>query len=142
MDDPGFYDLVPGAIGTIHYKKNMIKHLSDEAKQQYVSKAANERMRAFMMNMTYGMNGNGPTDPTDAYMKARSDSWGELEDGDVGMKVENMTVQISQKESYDAILRMEAKDDFSGWLNPTLVNMIKEQFKPNTDEHNGTDDEQ
>lgn len=107
-------------------------HLSDEAKQQIVSKAANERMRAFLMNMTYGMNGSGPVDPTDAYIKARKDSWGELEDGEVGMKVENMTVQIGQKESYEAICKIESKDDFGGWLNPSLINMIKQQYKNNT----------
>jgi len=82
-----------------------------------------------LMNMTYGMNGNGPTDPLDAYIKARNDSWGELEDGEAGMKVENMTVQIGQKESFDAICRVESKDDFAGWLNPALIEMIKEKFK-------------
>jgi hypothetical protein len=132
MIDPRFYDLEPGSIGTIHYKRNMLKHLSDEAKQQYVSRAANERMRAFLMG--------GMADPQEAYMKARRDSWGELEDSDVGMKVENMTIQIGQKESYDAILKMESKDDFEGWLNPALINMIKEQFKPKEDEHRTTNE--
>lgn len=127
--EPGFYDFVHGSIGTIHYKKNMTKNLSDEVKQDIISKAANERMRAFLMNMTYGMNGNGPSDPLDAYIKARQDSWGELEDGDVVMKTENMTVQIGQEESYEAICRIEQRDDFAGWLNPILVNMIKEEFK-------------
>lgn len=139
MTDPGFYDLEPGSIGILHYKKNMLKHLSDEAKQQYVSKASNERMRAFMMNMAYGMNGNGPTDPQEAFIKARRDSWGDLEDGEVGMKIENMSVQIGQKESYDAICKMEQKDDFVTWLNPALVNMIKQQYKNN--ENNGTNND-
>jgi hypothetical protein len=121
MNDQGFYDLEPGSIGTIHYKRNMLKHLSDEAKQQYVSRAANERMRAFLMG--------GMSDPQEAYMKARRDSWGDLEDGDAGTKVENMAIQIGQKESFEAICKIESKDDFAGWLNPALVNMIKEQFK-------------
>lgn len=129
MTDQGFYDLTPGSIGSIHYKKNMIKHMSEEEQQAYVSRASNERMRAFLMNMTYGMTGNGPVDPADAYMKARRDSWGELEDGNIGIETRQMTIQIGQKESYDAILKMEAKEDFSGWLNPSFVEMIKEQFK-------------
>jgi hypothetical protein len=141
MTDPGFYDLEPGAIGTIQYKKNMMTHLSDEAKQQYVSRASNERMRAFMMNMAYGMNGNGPTDPTEAFIKARRDSWGDIEDGEIGIKVEAMSVQVGQKESYDAICKIENKDDFAGWLNPALVNMIKEQFKNSNNENNGTNNE-
>jgi len=126
--EPGFYDLEPGAIGTLHYKINMIKHMSEEEKQAYVSRASNERMRAFMMNMTYGMNGNGPTDPLNAFIKARQDSWGELEDSQVGMEPREMQVQIGQKESYDLILKLEARDDFGGWMNPAFVEMIK-QFK-------------
>jgi hypothetical protein len=128
-NEPGFLDLQEGSIGTIFYKKNIAKHLSDETKQAIISKNANERMRAFMMNMTYGMNGNGPTDPLDAYIKARNDSWGELEDGDVSMKIENMIVQIGQKESYEAIIKVESKDDFGGWLNPALVDLLKQQYK-------------
>lgn len=129
--DEGFYDLTNGAIGTIHYKKNMIKHMSEEEQQAYVSRASNERMRAFINNITYGMTGNGPVDPQDAYMKARRDSWGELEDGNIGIETRPMAIQIGQKESYDAIIKMESKDDFSGWLNPEFVEMIKSQFKNN-----------
>jgi hypothetical protein len=122
MNDHGFFDMVPGTIGTISYKKNMMKNLPDDVKQQYVSKSANERMRALI--------GNG-IDPVTAYTKARQDSWSELEVGNSGMNVKNVSVQIGQEESYDVIVRIESLDDFGGWLNPSLVDMIKEQFKNN-----------
>jgi len=129
--EEGFYDLAPGAIGTLFYKKNMCFHMSEEEKQAYVSRASNERMRMFLNNMTYGMNGTGPDNPADAYMKARRDSWGDLEDGNLGCETRDIQVQIGQKDSLEAIERLEAKEDFVGWLNPHFVEMIKQQFKNN-----------
>lgn len=119
--EPGFYDLVDGSIGTILYKKNIALGLSNEVKQKIVSKNANERLRALLSNTDL--------DPATAYAKARKDSWGELEDGDTAMSVENMSIQIGQKESYDAIIRIEARQDFGGWMNPGLINLIKEQYQ-------------
>ena len=127
-NEPGFYDMQDGAIGTILYNKNMLLGMPEEEKQAYVSRASNARMRQFLNNMTYGMNGNGPTDPAAAYMKAREDSWGDLEDGMMGLEQRGIQIQIGQKESYDAILNMEKKEDFAGWVNPIFVNIIKEQF--------------
>lgn len=128
-NESGFLDLEFGSIGTVFYKIDMSKSIPEEVKQDIVSKNANERMRAFLMNMTYGMNGNGPTDPLDAYIKARQDSWGDIEDGEMTMKIENMIVQIGQKESYDSMVKIETREDFGGWLNPALVELIKQQYK-------------
>jgi hypothetical protein len=128
-NEPDFYDLNDGSIGTILYRKNMIINMPETEKQAYVSRAANERMRMFINNITYGMNGNGPDTPYEAYVKARQDSWGELEDGNIGMETRDMQIQIGQKESYEAILKMETRPDFGGWINPTFVEMVKEQFK-------------
>ena len=128
MIDPNFYDLAIGAIGTLHYNVDATKHMSEEEKQSYVNRASNERMRAFMMNMTYGMNGNGPTDPQEAFNKSRADSWGDLEDGIMGLETKQISIQIGQKESYDAIIKIESKEDFKCWLNPMFVELIKEQF--------------
>jgi hypothetical protein len=119
--EPGFYDMVPNSIGTILYKKNIASGLSNDVKQKIVSKNANERLRALLSN--------SDMDPAAAYAKARKDSWGELEDGDAAMSVENLSVQIGQTESYEAICRIESKTDFGGWMNPALVNLIKEQYK-------------
>lgn len=126
--EPGFYYLKPNAIGTLQYKKNMAAKMSDEERQKFIDRSSNERMRAFMMNTAYGMNANGPTNPFDAYVKSRRDSFEELESGNIANRIEMIMVQIDQKESYDVICNIEKMEDFSGWLDPTLVNLIKDQY--------------
>jgi len=128
MFDPNFYDLTPGSIGKLFYKKNMMLGMTEEQKQAYVSNAANQRMRMFMMNMTYGMIGNGPTDPQEAFNKARQDSWGDIEDGRVGLEVKDIFVQVGQKESLDLIIKIETAEDFCGWHDPEFVNQLKQQY--------------
>lgn len=127
--DPRFFDLYPGSIGVITYRKDMCMHLTDAEKQAYVSKAANERMRMFINNAMYGMTGNGPVDPAKAYMDARKDSWGDLEDGQAGTTLMEVVVQVGQQESYDLIIKIESMPDFRGWTNQVFVDMIKEQYK-------------
>lgn len=132
MFDPNFYDLTPGSIGKVYYKRNAMLGMSEEQKQAYVSNASNERMRAFMMNMTYGMNGNGPTDPQEAFNKARRDSWKDIEDGTIGTESKDAFIQIGQKESIELIEKIEAAPDFLGWDDPEFVNQIKQQYKDGT----------
>lgn len=129
MFDLNFYDLVPGSIGKIYYRRNAMLGMTEEQRQVYVSQASNERMRAFMMNMAYGMNGNGPTDPQEAFNKARQDSWKDIEDGNIGMEVKEAFIQIGQKESIELIERIETAPDFLRWDDPDFVNQIKQSYK-------------
>ena len=129
--EPGFYELVPGAIGTIHYAKDISKKIPEDQRQAFVSRQAGERMRAFLMNATYGMNGNSQMSPEDAYIKARKDSWSELEEGPVCRDVVEQQVQVGQKESYDKILKIEQGEDFIEWMNPLLVMALKEAYTKN-----------
>lgn len=124
MFDPSFYELTPGSMGKLFYKRNT---MSEDEKQAYVSKMAGERMRAFLMNSTYGMNANGPTDPQEAYNKARRDSWNEL-DGGVGAETLEIYVQIGQKESMDLITKIESSQGFVCWADPDFVNQIKQRY--------------
>ncbi len=131
MNSQNFYDLEVGAIGYIMYKKNMLLSMNDGEKQSYIDQAANARMRAFINNVTYGMtiNDEGLDNQTminNAFAKARKDSFGDLEDGNVGIELVSIPVQIGQKESLDLIENLEKREYFSGWADPNLVNLIKQ----------------
>ncbi len=130
MNDQNFYNLEVGAIGYIMYRKNMLLSMNDGEKQSYIDQAANARMRAFINNVTYGMTTNdegldNQTMINNAFVKARKDSFGDLEDGNVGIELVAVPVQIGQKESLDLIENLEKREYFSGWADPNLVNLIK-----------------
>jgi hypothetical protein len=120
MHDQGFFDMVPGSIGTINYFVNVSDKLTPEQKQAIVSKQANARLRAALMN--------GALDPAEAYATARNDSWGEL-NSQTRKEMREVAVQIGNKESYEHMKKVEKSKDFVEWANPLLVSIIKETFE-------------
>lgn len=125
-NEEDFFDLKPGAIGTVSYKKSIVHGMTEEQKQQYVSQASNARMRAFMNNMAYGMTSKDSVmDPSEAYQKARKESWNDLDDCEIGSVIEHVHVQIGQLESLELLKKIEELPDFFGWTNPHFIAMIK-----------------
>lgn len=123
MNDIGFYLLEVGSIGTIQYKVSLTNVMSDAEKQMHVDKASNERMRKFINDAMFG---NTSLDPTDAFVKARRESWGDIENGDIMHDIKSVAIQIGQEESKDLINKIESMDDFIAWMDPELVSIIKQ----------------
>lgn len=122
--EPGFYELIPGTIGTVHYMFDASRRMSGEEKQKIVDQMSNARMRAYLNNVTYGLGGQNQMSPEDAFAKSRKDSWAEIEEK--WNETKEIHVQVGQIESYNTILKIENTDGFKGWMNPLLIQSLKE----------------
>lgn len=121
--EPGFYELIPGTIGTVHYMFDVSKKMTDEEKEKLVDKMSNERMRAYMNNLAYSLGNAAPMAPEEAFAKARRDSRTDIEEKWTAPR--ELNVQVGQMESYNAMLKVEKMDGFRGWMNPLLVESLK-----------------
>ena len=125
--EPGFYELIPGTIGTVHYIIDASKGMSETEKQKLVDQMSNALMRAFLNNVTYGLSGPSPMSPEEAFAKSRKDSWSEIEDR--WNETKEIHVQVGQEESYNMILKIEKIEGFRGWMNPLLIQSLKDIFE-------------
>ena len=120
-----FYDMVPGAIGSVGYTVSSRNATQEElsAMQNEISKSL---FSSFLANYQFTRHmPNATTDPQVAFEQARARARRIAEENANTPIRRSVHVQVGQAESLELLSRIESTPGFMAWDDPHIIDMLR-----------------
>lgn len=124
MFNEDFYSLVPGAIGQVQFRTKTAPP-SEEIKAEIQDQIASQAFSQYLATYQFTKGDPKVMDPQTAFIRARQQGARQAEGLSGNPVVSSVNVQIGQEESVRKLEQIEKLPGFMGWVDETMVNMIK-----------------
>lgn len=116
-------EVTPGAVGLIFWYVDVHRELSEKEKESIRQKSVSNAINATITNMMYEP-GKAINDLNTVMHRGWQDASKNIEILENGTGITNQYIMIDSN-AKDAISKIESTPEFRGWMNPYLIDQIK-----------------
>ena len=118
------YDVIPGAVGQIYWYVNVRRELAEKEIDRIRQQSITNTLNSTIMNMMYEP-GKAINSMEGVIQRGWNDAKQRIEMLENGIDIKTEYVMIDERIK-EQIAAIESSSEFKSWLNPILIDQIKE----------------
>lgn len=118
------YDVIPGAVGQIYWYVNVHRELAEKEIDKIRQESITSTLNSTIMNMMYEP-GKAINSMEGVIQRGWNDAKQRIEMLENGIDIKTEYVMVDERIK-EQIAAIESSSEFKSWLNPILINQIKE----------------
>ena len=118
------YDVIPGAVGQIYWYVNVRRELAEKEIDRIRQQSITNTLNSTIMNMMYEP-GKAINSMEGVIQRGWNDAKQRIEMLENGIDIKTEYVMVDERIK-EQIAAIESSSEFKSWLNPILIDQIKE----------------